>query len=87
MAVPCRNRRLVCRVSIASLPSTCHVAELPEVKGRVHMHFVDSLGIHASMKYVCQHEYIDTLWLTGANIINSRFFTHMMFIIFASWKA
>ena len=41
VAVPRRNRRLF-----------CHVAELPEVKGRAHMHFVDLLGIHVSMKYV-----------------------------------
>ena len=42
VAVPC--------ISIALLPSKCRIAELPLKVKLIHMCFVDSLDIHASMK-------------------------------------
>ena len=45
-----KSKVILSRISIASLPSKCHIAELP---GGADMHFVDSLDILQSTYEPC----------------------------------
>ena len=69
VAVSCTNQRLFRCVSIASLPSKRHIAEILEVESGAHMCFVDSFGIYASMKYVWAPPLMEVQWYGASNTV------------------